>query len=74
MTSDPFLPFRIIFIACLVATLIAGGYLAKNYDRIFGVDADVPSDGESARFYTKTEVFLVWASAVKLFAVAAWFI
>lgn len=74
MSSDPFLPIRIVFICCLIATLGGGVYLAKNFERLFGADPNVPSENESARFYTKTEVFLVWASAVKLFVVAVWFI
>ncbi|RYD72762.1 MAG: hypothetical protein EOP84_22615 [Verrucomicrobiaceae bacterium] len=74
MTSDPLLPLRIIFICCFFLTLGGGLYLAKNFERLFGVDPNLPSETDSARFYTKTEVFLVWASAVKLFAVAIWWI
>lgn len=74
MTPDPLLPLRIIFICCFFLTLLGGVYLAKNFERLFGADTSIPSENESARFYTKTEVFLVWASAVKLFAVAIWWI
>ena len=74
MQSDPFVILRTIFALCLFATLIGGVYLFRNFERLFGVDASIPSETDGARFYTKTEVFLVWASAVKLFTVAVWFI
>jgi hypothetical protein len=74
MQGDPFLVLRTIFALCLFATLVGGFYLARNFERLFGTDTAIPSENESARFYTKTEVFLVWASAVKLFVVAVWFI
>jgi hypothetical protein len=70
MNSDPFVALRTIFLLCLIATLGGGVYLAKNFESLFGVDPNLPSENESARFYTKTEVFLVWVSAVKLFLVA----
>jgi hypothetical protein len=72
--SDPFVVLRTIFTLCLLATLVGGVYLFRHFDKLFGADASIPSETEGARFYTKTEVFLVWASAVKLFAVAVWFI
>jgi hypothetical protein len=70
MNSDPFVALRTIFVLCLIATLVGGAYLARNFERLFGANPDLPSENDSARFYTKTEVFLVWASAVKLFLVA----
>lgn len=71
MNNDPFLVFRILCIIGLVITLAGGAYLTKNYERFFGSDPNMPSENASARFYTKTEVFLVWISAVKLFGIAA---
>ena len=74
MQGDPFVVLRTIFAICLFVTLFGGVYLFRNFERLFGVYASIPSETDSARVYTKTEVTLVWASVVKLFAVAVWFI
>ena len=66
MGSDPFSVFRVIFSIGLIVLLAGGVYLGRNFERLFGADGAIPSENESARFYTKTEVFLVWASAVKV--------
>jgi hypothetical protein len=73
MGIDPFVVFRTIFFFGLIALLGGGVYLARNYERVFGADGSIPSESESARFYTKTEVFLVWASAVKVCLVVIFF-
>ncbi len=74
MKNDPLLAFRLIFLVCFIGTLFAGVWLAKNHHRLFGKDPSVPSETESERFYTKTEVFLVWILAVKLFGMAVIFL
>jgi hypothetical protein len=64
MHDDGFLFVRIIFGLLFIATLLSGGYLAKNYDQFFGIDPNMPSENESARAYHKFQVFVIWAHAV----------
>jgi hypothetical protein len=57
---------RIMFAGLFVATLLAGGYLFANFQKLFGVDSSVPSENGSARSYSRMQVFSVWAHAVVL--------
>lgn len=66
MQNDPFLFVRTVFAGLFVLTLLSGGYLAKNYGKLFGADSSMPSENESARAYSKVQVFLIWAHAVVL--------
>jgi hypothetical protein len=66
MQSDVLLFFRLIFTGLFIGTLLAGGYIFKNYQRLFGVDPNVPSENGSARAYSKVQVFSVWIHAVLL--------
>jgi hypothetical protein len=66
MQNEIFLFVRIIFTGLFVVTLLAGVFLFKNYQRLFGVDPDMPSEGESSRAYSKVQVFSVWGHAVLL--------
>lgn len=66
MQSDLLLFFRIVFTAAFFVTLLAGGYLFKNYRRLFGVDPSMPSETGSSRAYSKVQIFSVWAHAVFL--------
>lgn len=59
-----FLVFRIIFGCLFILTLVAGGYLFKNYRKLFGVHADMASESVSARNYSKLLVFLIWIHAM----------
>jgi hypothetical protein len=61
-----FLVFRIIFAGLFIFTLVAGGYLFKNYQRLFGVHVDMPSESVSARNYSKLLVFLIWIHAMSI--------
>jgi hypothetical protein len=54
------------FSALFVGTLLLGGYLLVNRERIFGKDADVPGDNTSSRAYNAVQVFVVWAHAAVL--------
>lgn len=42
------------------ATLYAGYYMARNYQRLFGADPNIPSENGSARAYSKVQVFAIW--------------
>jgi len=66
MQNDTLLVIRIVFTGLFVMTLLAGVYLLKNFEKLFGVDPNLPSEGASSRAYTKVQVFTVWAHAVVL--------
>jgi len=66
MENDVQLIFRLIFSGLFLAVLAAGAYLLKNYQRLFGVDPDIPSENASARAYSKVQVFVVWVHALLL--------
>jgi hypothetical protein len=61
MSNDALLTVRFIFSILFLATLIVGAYLLKNYQKLFGVDASIPSENGSARAYSKVQAFAVWA-------------
>ena len=41
-----------------------GGWLLCNYQRLFGVDPDMPSENSSARAYSQVQIFALWAHAL----------
>jgi uncharacterized membrane protein len=61
MNNDVLLFFRWFFAGMFVLTLLVGAYLVKNFQKLFGMDPDMPSEGGSSRAYTRVQVFLVWA-------------
>lgn len=61
MQHEVFLVFRILSTLVFFATLYAGYYLIKNYQRLFGVDPNMRSEVSSARAYSKVQVFSIWA-------------
>ncbi len=63
---------KLIFAVLLVAVLIIGIYMFRNFDRLVGVDPSIPSENEGARFINKGQFILIWAMAVKLLAMMAW--
>ena len=69
MPSEVLLFFRILAAALFVLTAFAGIYLGKNYQRLFGVDPNMPSETGSSRAYSKVQIFAVWAHV--LFATGA---
>jgi hypothetical protein len=66
MQSEILLFIRIIFTGLFLLSLFAGVYLLKNYERLFGVDPSMPSEGSSSRAYSKVQVFSIWAHATVL--------
>lgn len=66
MTTDPTNLIRLVFTLLFIGTLVAGVYLLRNYERLFGVDPNVPSENGSARAYSKVQVFCIWAHAAGL--------
>ena len=64
MQNEVFLLFRVLSAVVFLATLYAGYYMLKNFERLFGVDPNVPSENASARAYSKVLVFSIWAHAL----------
>lgn len=64
--QDPMFFFRMIFTGLFFATLVAGFYIFKNFQKLFGVDPNIPSENSSARAYSKVQVFSIWIHAVLL--------
>ncbi len=71
MQNETILIVRFIFSGLFCATLLAGIYLFRNYERFFGVDPTIPSETGSARTYSKVQIFLVLAHALVLTAAFA---
>ncbi|HEV7867786.1 MAG TPA: hypothetical protein VGO90_08905 [Chthoniobacteraceae bacterium] len=61
------MPNELVFLLRLVASgvfvvaLYAGYYMFKNYERLFGVDPNMPSEGQSSRAYSQVQVFAIWS-------------
>ncbi len=66
MGSEELLFIRIVAAVVFIAILLSGIYVAKNYQKLFGADPDVPSENPSARAYGKVQVFTVWLIALLL--------
>ena len=64
METDSLHLVQTVFIVLFLGTLIGGGYLFANFNRLFGPDPNIPSETGSGRAYTKVQVVLVWLHAV----------
>lgn len=65
---------RFFFFLCFFGTLFAGFVVLKNYERLFGVDPNAPSETGSSRMYGKMQALVVLAHALLLFgACILWF-
>ena len=64
MQNEVFLIFRVIAAAVFIATLYAGYYMFKNFEKLFGADPNIPSENASARAYSKVQIFSIWAHAL----------
>jgi len=65
------LAFKILFAVLTAIAVVAGIVFLKSFNRIFGVDAAVPSENESSRLLNKTQVVVLWVMIVKLLAMMA---
>ena len=61
MQNEAILLIRIVASVVFIAALFAGYYLLKNYQKLFGVDPNMPSEGPSSRAYSQVQVFAIWA-------------
>jgi len=66
MNTDSFHFIQLTFTLLFLGTLVAGVYLLRNSERLFGVDPSVPSETGSGRAYSKMQAFVVWAHAAAL--------
>ncbi len=57
---------QLISTLLFIGTLVAGAYLLRNSERLFGLDPAVPSETSSGRAYAKLQAFVVWAHAAAL--------
>ena len=60
LRDSAFLIFRIFCGVGLAATLATGWHIWKNFDRLLGVSAELPSETRGARGYNRTLVVAVW--------------
>jgi len=74
MQTDSFFAIRIIFSILFFGALAAGVFLFKNYEKLFGVDPNMPSENSSSRAYRKVQVFAIWAHVVALLGAFALFL
>ena len=66
MPNQTFDVVHFIFTLMFIGTLLAGVFLFRNCQRLFGPDAEVPSENSSTRAYGKLHIFAIWAHAVLL--------
>lgn len=52
--------FQIVFGGIFALTLLAGIYLYRNDQRIFGTHPDHASETEAGRSYNRTQVWAIW--------------
>lgn len=71
MQNDVLLFFRFVFAGLFILTVLAGIYAGVNYQKLFGVDRNIPSETGSSRAYSLVQIFTVWAHAVVLTAAFA---
>lgn len=63
--------FHIFRIFCgfgFVLTLIGGWWLRRNFTRLLGVKAELPSESRGSRGYTRMLVVAVWMHLVLFFS------
>ena len=63
---------RIIFSCLFVATLIAGIYIIKNFERLLGKDPTV-TENSGGRALNKVQVITIWAHILAITAAFALF-
>lgn len=61
MPNDSIIILRIIGGLIFVVSLFGGYFLLKNHRKLFGFDADMPSEGPSSQSYSKMTIYCIWA-------------
>lgn len=50
----------LFFTLLFIGTLFVGVYLLRNYQRLFGIDPNVPSENGSVGSHNKLLIFVLW--------------
>ena len=66
MQSNASAFIHFVFVLAFLGTLVAGVILLKNADRLFGTDAEMPSENSSSRSYGKMQALVIWAHVAAL--------
>ena len=66
MQSNASAFIHFVFVLAFLGTLVAGVILLKNADRLFGTDAEMPSENSSSRSYGKMQALVIWAHVALL--------
>ena len=66
MQSNASAFIHFVFVLAFLGTLVAGVILLKNADRLFGSDAEMPSENSSSRSYGKMQALVIWAHVALL--------
>ena len=61
MQNESIIILRILGGLIFIASLCVGYYLLKNHRKLFGFDADMPSEGLSSQTYSQMMIYSVWA-------------
>lgn len=74
MHSEFFLALRILAFLGFAGIFGIGIWMAKNYQRLFGVDGEMPSENSSSRAYSQVQIFTLWFHALVATAAFALFL
>jgi hypothetical protein len=64
---------RAVFSVLFIATLLAGAYLFKNFDRLLGTDPQVPTENSGSRGLNRVQVITIWLHALAITGAFAFF-
>ncbi|HWB60806.1 MAG TPA: hypothetical protein VG733_15020 [Chthoniobacteraceae bacterium] len=67
--ANPALFYHVVSIVSFCAfcgVIAAGVYLVRNFEKLTGADASVPSENSSSRTLGKLQIFLIWVHALIL--------
>ena len=64
---------RSVFAVLFLGTLVAGFYLFKNFEQLFGADPRIPADNSGARVLNKVQVIAIWVHVLGITAAFALF-
>jgi hypothetical protein len=66
MQKNALLGLQLISAALFILLLFAGVWIWRNRHRLFGVDADIPSETPGARSYNMLQILALWLHALLL--------
>lgn len=74
MQNELILFFRLLAATGFFVVLGVGVWMGLNYQRLFGVDPQMPSENSSSRAYSQVQIFTLWAHALVATAAFALFL